>query len=165
MKPVARGKRAAASSSHRTVTRTMLDVMRAGGNAADAVIAGAMISATVEPHMTNDGGCVTCLYWDAKTARAYALNSTGTVVPGVPPFRVYRRGSVASRRRAGARWPKSSRGSCPASQRFTENSGTRPWAELARPLPTPPWRVTWFTGSSTRQPNRQAVDHLPARRA
>src|SRR5690349_17155713 len=66
-KPVARGKRAAASSSHPTVTRTMVDVMRAGGNAADAVVAGALMSATVEPHMTNHGGCVTCLYWDAKS--------------------------------------------------------------------------------------------------
>jgi gamma-glutamyltranspeptidase/glutathione hydrolase len=131
-KPVARGKRAAASSSHPTVTRTMVDVMRAGGNAADAAVAGALMSATVEPHMTNHGGCVTCLYWDAKSEKAYALNSTGTIVPGLPPFRVYPPGlgGFAAAGRGGmAVIP----GFVPGLGAVHERFGTRKWSELCAP--------------------------------
>jgi gamma-glutamyltranspeptidase/glutathione hydrolase len=132
MKPVAKDKRAAASSSHPIVTRTMVDVLRAGGNAADAVVAGALMSATVEPHMTNHGGCVTCLYWDAKTKRAYALNSTGTIVPGLPPFRVYPPGLggfAAAGRGAVAVIP----GFVPGLGAVHQKFGSRPWAELCQP--------------------------------
>ncbi|MCC7134756.1 MAG: gamma-glutamyltransferase [Gemmatimonadales bacterium] len=132
MKPVARDKRAAASSSHPIVTRTMLDVLRAGGNAADAVVAGSLMSATVEPHMTNHGGCVTCLYWDAKTQRPYALNSTGTIVPGLPPFRVYPPGLggfAAAGRGAMGVIP----GFVPGLGQVHRRFGSRPWAELCQP--------------------------------
>jgi gamma-glutamyltranspeptidase/glutathione hydrolase len=132
MKPVARDKRAAASSSHPIVTRTMVDVLRSGGNAADAVVAGALMSATVEPHMTNHGGCVTCLYWDAKTKQAYALNGTGTVVPGLPPFRVYPPGLggfAAAGRGAVAVIP----GFVPGLGQVHQKFGSRKWAELCEP--------------------------------
>src|SRR5437899_9445177 len=66
-KQVARDKSAVCSSSHPLVTESMLDVLREGGNAVDAVTAGALMSATVEPHMTNHGGSVIMLYWDART--------------------------------------------------------------------------------------------------
>lgn len=131
-KPVARGKKAAASSSHPTVTGAMLDVLRAGGNAADAVVAGALMSATVEPHMTNHGGALTCLYWDAKTQRAYALNSTGTIAPGLPPFRVYppgMAGFAASGRGAIAVIP----GFVPGLGAIHARFGRRPWASLCQP--------------------------------
>jgi gamma-glutamyltranspeptidase/glutathione hydrolase len=110
----------------------MLDVLRSGGNAADAVVAGSMMSATVEPHMTNHGGAVTCLYWDARTGRPYALNSTGTIVPGLPPFRVYPAGLggfAAAGRGAMAVIPGFVPGLGAVHQRF----GSRPWAELCEP--------------------------------
>jgi gamma-glutamyltranspeptidase/glutathione hydrolase len=131
-KPVARDKRAAASSSHPTVTKTMLDVLRAGGNAADAVVAGSLMSATVEPHMTNHGGAVTCLYWDAKTKQAYALNSTGTIVPGLPPFRVYPAGLggfAAAGKGAMAVIP----GFVPGLGAVHQKFGSRPWHDLCQP--------------------------------
>jgi gamma-glutamyltranspeptidase/glutathione hydrolase len=86
-KPTARGAHAVASSSHPVVTDTMLDVLRRGGNAADAGVAGCLVQATVEPHLTTYAGTVTCLYWEAASGRAYQLESTGTLVPGLPPFR------------------------------------------------------------------------------
>jgi gamma-glutamyltranspeptidase/glutathione hydrolase len=86
-KPIARGKKAVASSSHPLVTEAMIDVMKGGGNAMDAAVAGALMSATVEPEMTNHGGTVTFLGWDAKTAKAYQLESTGTLPSGLPAFR------------------------------------------------------------------------------
>src|ERR1700731_3431246 len=64
-KSVVRGKSSVCSSSHPLVTQTMIDVLRGGGNAVDAVTAGALMSATVEPHMSNHGGSVIMLYWDA----------------------------------------------------------------------------------------------------
>lgn len=86
-KSVVHGKAQVCSSSHPLVTQTMLDVLREGGNAVDAATAGALMSATVEPHMTNHGGSVVMLYWDARTGKAYQLISAGTLVPGLAPFR------------------------------------------------------------------------------
>ena len=62
------GKRAVASSQHRIVTETMLDTMRAGGNAVDAAIAGSLVQAVVQQDMTNHTGTVTALVHDANWA-------------------------------------------------------------------------------------------------
>src|SRR5262245_20970918 len=51
-KAVVRGKAAVASSQNSIVTQTMLDVLKAGGNAVDACVAGAIVQATVQPEMT-----------------------------------------------------------------------------------------------------------------
>src|SRR5262249_18632152 len=57
-KEIVQGKRAVASSQSPIVTQTMLDVMKAGGNAVDAVVAGAITQATVQIDMTNHTGTV-----------------------------------------------------------------------------------------------------------
>src|SRR5450432_1871558 len=80
-KEVVHGKRAVASSQNPIVTQTMLDVLKAGGNAADAVVAGCITQAVVQLDHTNHTGSVSFLYWDAKTAKTYYLNSQGTLVP------------------------------------------------------------------------------------
>jgi gamma-glutamyltranspeptidase/glutathione hydrolase len=86
-KQTVKGKKAVASSDNPIVTKTMLDVMRDGGNAVDAAVAGCLVQATVAPHMTNHTGTVMFLYWEAKTGKSYALDSSGTLVPGMAPFR------------------------------------------------------------------------------
>ena len=86
-KKVVKGKNAVASSDNPIVTETMLNVMKDGGNAVDAAIAGCLTQATVAPHMTNHTGTVMFLYWEAKTGKSYALDSSGTIVPGMAPFR------------------------------------------------------------------------------
>src|SRR5947209_6891633 len=86
-KPIAQGRQAVCSSSHPAVTETMLQTLRAGGNAVDAAIAGCLIQAVVEPHMTNHAGSIQFLYWEAATGQAYQLNGTGTLVPDLPAFR------------------------------------------------------------------------------
>jgi len=65
----------------------MLDVMRSGGNAVDAAIAGCLVQPVVQPEMTNHTGTVTFLYWEAGSGKAYQLESSGTLVPGLAPFR------------------------------------------------------------------------------
>ncbi len=86
-KPVVRGMRAVCSSSQPVVTDTMLQVLKDGGNAVDAAIAGSLIQAVAEPHMTNLAGSVLFLYWEAATGKAYQLTGSGTLVPDLPPFR------------------------------------------------------------------------------
>lgn len=86
-KTVVKGKKAVCSSSHPIVTETMKQVMKDGGNAMDAALAGSLVSATVQPHLTGHAGTVTLLYWEAKTGRAYQLDSLGTIAQGLPPFR------------------------------------------------------------------------------
>ena len=57
-KEVIHGKRAVASSQNPIVTQTMLDVMKVGGNAADAVVAGSITQAVVQLEHTNHTGSV-----------------------------------------------------------------------------------------------------------
>jgi gamma-glutamyltranspeptidase/glutathione hydrolase len=85
-KPVT-GLKAAVTTDSAIVTETMINVLKAGGNAADAGIAGAMVQAAVEPFMTNHAGLVTFLYYEAKTGKIHELDSLGGHPSGLPPFR------------------------------------------------------------------------------
>jgi gamma-glutamyltranspeptidase/glutathione hydrolase len=130
-KPIARSRRAVASSSHPVVTETMLAVMKAGGNAVDAGIAGSLVQAVVQPEMTNHTGTVTFLYWEASKGKAYQLNGSGTLVPGLAPFRPLPAvGGLA----AGPVPPCACvPGFMPAMKALHARFGTRKWSELAEP--------------------------------
>ncbi len=54
-----------------------LDILKAGGNAADAAIATDAMMGLVEPMSCGIGGDLFCIYWDNKTQKLYGLNASG----------------------------------------------------------------------------------------
>ena len=60
-----------------------LDVLRAGGTAADAAIAANAVNGVTEPMSCGIGGDLFVLYWDAKTRTLHGLNASGRAPAGM----------------------------------------------------------------------------------
>ncbi len=71
------GKHGMVASSQPLASLAGLDVLRAGGSAADAAVAVAAMLNVVEPFSTGIGGDCFILYWEAKSRSVYALNGSG----------------------------------------------------------------------------------------
>jgi gamma-glutamyltranspeptidase/glutathione hydrolase len=123
------GLKAAVTTDNAIVTETMINVLKAGGNAADAGIAGAMVQAAVEPFMTNHAGLVTFLYYEAKTGKLHQLDSLGAHPSGLPPFRPVPAGNGPY-----AFIPPSAiiPGFMPGLKEIHERFGSKPWSELCQ---------------------------------
>lgn len=65
------------ATSHPLAAQAGLDVLKQGGNAADAAIATAAMMCVVEPVSNGIGGDAFVLYFDAKTREITALNGSG----------------------------------------------------------------------------------------
>ncbi|MBW4052518.1 MAG: hypothetical protein HIU85_13865 [Proteobacteria bacterium] len=126
----ATGLKAAVTTDSAIVTETMVEVLKRGGNAADAGIAGCLVQAAVEPFMTNHAGLVTFLYYEASTGHVHQLDSLGGFPSGLPPFKPVPPGTGPY-----AALPPSAiiPGFMPGLKAIHERFGSRPWAELCAP--------------------------------
>jgi gamma-glutamyltranspeptidase len=68
-RPVIMGRQGAVVSNHPLATQAGFDVLRAGGNAADAAVAVGTTLAVVEPFMSGAGGDGFFLVWEAGPRR------------------------------------------------------------------------------------------------
>ena len=66
-----------AAASQPLASLAGLDILRAGGTAADAAVAIAAALNVVEPFSTGVGGDCFALYWDATQKKVFALNGSG----------------------------------------------------------------------------------------
>ena len=80
------------ATSHPLAAQAGLDVLKAGGNAADAAIAANAMLGVVEPMSCGIGGDLFVIYWDAKTQKLYGLNASGR-----SPYKLNRAGLRARR--------------------------------------------------------------------
>jgi gamma-glutamyltranspeptidase/glutathione hydrolase len=66
-----------AATSQPLASQTGIDILKRGGNAADAAIAMAAVLAVTEPHMTGLGGDAFAMIYSAKTQKLEGLNASG----------------------------------------------------------------------------------------
>jgi gamma-glutamyltranspeptidase/glutathione hydrolase len=74
---LATGRRGAVGSNHTLATQAGVEVLRRGGNAADAAVAVATTLAVVEPQMSGAGGDGFYLVYEAGLRRSTVINATG----------------------------------------------------------------------------------------
>ncbi|MBI4501312.1 MAG: gamma-glutamyltransferase [Gemmatimonadetes bacterium] len=73
----AQGTHGVVTSDHRLATEAGLKVLQQGGNAMDAAITAAAVLNVARPHMNGMGGDMFLLYFEASSAKVYALNASG----------------------------------------------------------------------------------------
>lgn len=76
-RPIARGARGAVSSGHMLSTFVGCDVLRRGGNAADAGVAVGLSLCVVEHDRTSFGGVAPIIYYDARSDRVTTIDGLG----------------------------------------------------------------------------------------
>lgn len=94
-------RRGIVATSQPLAAQAGLDMLKAGGNAADAAIATAAMLNVVEPTSTGIGGDCFALYWDAKAKAVTALNGSGRAAAAASIEDVRRLGYTAMPRFTG----------------------------------------------------------------
>src|SRR5438876_3138716 len=71
------------ATSHVQASQAGAQILARGGSAVDAAIAANAVLGVTEPMMNGIGGDRFAIYWDAKTAKLYGLNSSGWAPRGL----------------------------------------------------------------------------------
>ena len=77
-RPFITGDNGGVSSNNYYATKTGLEILAKGGNAADAAVAVSLVLGVTEPYNSGIGGGCFSLYYDHKTGRKLALDARGT---------------------------------------------------------------------------------------
>lgn len=129
-KPVAKASEAMVSSSHPRVTRAILDVLRKGGNAVDAMVTAIPLQHVIEPQMsTLAGGMGGLIYW-ADTGELIYLDAELDHTLNAPAARSMARPGdieITSGQRIGVP------GVVPGLAAAAERYGTLPWRDYFAP--------------------------------
>ncbi len=86
-RPLIMGRRGAVGSNHPMATQAGLDILRAGGNAADAAVAISLALGVCEPAMSGLGGDGFYHFVAAKGGTSHVYNGTGTAPQAATPER------------------------------------------------------------------------------
>lgn len=76
-RPLALGREGMVASAHPLATLAGVEVLKAGGTAADAAVTVNAILAVTQPQMCGVGGDLFCLYYEAASRRVHFLNGAG----------------------------------------------------------------------------------------
>ena len=76
-RPVAMGRDGMVASAHPLATLAGVEVLKAGGTAADAAVAVNGVLAATQPYCCGVGGDLFCLYYDAASRRVHCLDGAG----------------------------------------------------------------------------------------
>jgi gamma-glutamyltranspeptidase/glutathione hydrolase len=83
------------ATSHPLAAGAAIDILKAGGNAMDAAIAGAVLLGICEPQMTGIGGDCFVLFKPAGTEKIHAMNGSGRAPMGLDADKLRARGLTA----------------------------------------------------------------------
>lgn len=108
------------ATSHPLAAVEALEVLKAGGNAADAAIAGAVLLGVCEPHMTGMGGDAFALIKPAGSDDVVSLNASGRAPRGLDAeaIRAEGHGTIPVSHPAAITVPGAVDGFCRLSERF-----------------------------------------------
>ncbi len=130
-RPVALGRSGMVASAHPLATLTGIEVLKAGGTAADAAVAVNAVLGVTQPHCCGVGGDLFCLYYEASTRRVHFLVGAGRSGSRASVDELGRRGlsRVPTIGPAAVSVPGCARAWAMLLERF----GTRPLLELLAP--------------------------------
>lgn len=119
------------ATSQPLASQVGLDVLKAGGTAADAAIAANAVIGLTEPMSCGIGGDLFVIYWDAKTKKLYGLNASGRSPYKISREKLVEQGLTEIPTSGPLSWsvPGCVDGWAELRQRF----GSKPLAELLKP--------------------------------
>jgi gamma-glutamyltranspeptidase/glutathione hydrolase len=119
------------ATSQPLASQVGLDVLKAGGTAADAAIAANAVIGLTEPMSCGIGGDLFVIYWEAKTQKLYGLNASGRSPFNISRDKLTEQGLAEIPNAGPLSW--SVPGCVDGWAELHKKFGTKPWAELLKP--------------------------------